>query len=341
MAEGVGGERIRVALVGAGAMATHYHHPSLASLPDVELVAICDLVVDKARQAAERLGIAPNRVYTDLARMLADAQPQAVYALMPPQHLYEPATHVLRAGCHLFVEKPLALTVTQARMLAYTAGERGCLTMVGFQRRFVPAMTALRARVEARGPIQFADVAFLKATRDLGVPAGFYGGAIDPLTSDGIHALDQLRWLCGGEVEDVRSEGRRRYVAGPAPNAFHALVTFSTGAVGVVHYNLATGRRIFRAELHGQNCTAYVDADRESSFVADDDELEARPSREYGRGALRPGEELQPHHWLGFWHESRHFIDCVKAGLQPSSHFADAVKSMELAERILGAASTA
>lgn len=327
------GMRVRVALLGAGAMAGRYHHPSLASFPDVELVAVCDLVEERARQAAARFGI--PRVYTDLGRMLAEAEPDVIYALMPPQQLYAPALTILRQRRHLFVEKPLALTTTQARMLAYTAGERGCLTMVGFQRRFIPAATALRARVEARGPIHSAEVAFLKSTRDLGAPAGFYDGAIDPLTSDGIHAVDNLRWLCGGEVEEVHAEARRRLVPGPVPNAFAALVAFSSGAVGTVSYQAVTGRRVFRAEFHGPNCSAYVDADRESWYAADDGEPEVLPSREYGRAALREGEELAPQHWLGYWQESRHFIDCVKAGRQPATHFGDAVKSMELAERIL------
>src|SRR5437588_8548144 len=136
--------RVRVALIGAGSMATNYHYPSLATYPDVELVAICDLVPDKAERAAKRFQIA--RHYADFQRMLAEVEPAAVYVLMPPQYLYEPAHQVLKQGRHLFVEKPLALTTHQARMLAYTANEHNCLTMVGFQRRFVPATTALRRR---------------------------------------------------------------------------------------------------------------------------------------------------------------------------------------------------
>jgi len=329
--------RVRVALIGAGSMANTYHYPSLASFPDVELVAICDLIEEKARATAQRLAIPLERVYTDYKRMLADVEPQAVYVLMPPQHLYEPAQYVLKQGRHLFVEKPPGLTTTQTRMLAYTAGEHNCLTMTGFQRRFIPAVTALRRRVEERGPIHFAEVTFYKSTANLSAPAGFYDGAIDPLTSDGIHAVDNLRWLCGGDVVDVYADVRRRYVSGPIPNAFFALVTFSTGAVGTVHYNAVTGRRIFRAEFHGQNVTASVDADRDSLFVSDSGEPEILPSAEFGRAVLRPGEELRPYHWLGFWHENRHFIDCVKTGRQPSSHFADAVKSMELVEQILRA----
>ncbi len=327
--------KIRVALVGAGAMANRYHYPSLASFPDVELVGIADLVEEKARQTAERFGIPAGAVFTDYRRLLAETHPQAVYVLMPPQHVYEPAHHALGLGLHVFVEKPLALTVNQARMLAYLAGEQGCLTMVGFQRRFIPAVTALRERVEARGPIHFADVAFLKSTPDLAQPAGFYDGAIDPFTSDGVHAVDNLRWLCGGEVEEVWPVVRQRSIPGPVPNAFFALVTFSSGAVGTVHYNLVTGRRIFRAEFHGPNATGYVDADRESRLAIDDGEPEVTSSAAFGLPFVAPGEQPQPWHWQGFWHENRHFIDRVAAGTEPSSNFADAVKTMELTERIL------
>jgi len=294
----MGESRVRVALVGAGVMASRHHYPSLASFKDVELVGISDLIEDKAKTAASRFGIPV--VDTDYRRMLAATEPDAVYVLMPPQILYEPAHHVLTLGHHLFVEKPLALTTYQAKMLAWTAEKHGCLTMTGFQRRFVPTTTALRAPIEERGPIHTVEIAFLKSTADLTVPAGFYDGAIDPFTSDGIHAVDTLRWLCGGDVEEVHGKVRRQDVAGPIPNAYAAIVSFSSGAVGSLHDNLATGRRIFRTEFSAINATAYVDADRESWFVAGDGVPEVVPSREYGKSALGEGEDLEERHWLGF-----------------------------------------
>jgi predicted dehydrogenase len=329
--------RVRVALVGAGVMANRYHYTSLASFPDVDLVGIADLVPAKAEETARRFNI--PAVYSDFRRMLDDTEPDAVYVLMPPQVLYEPAHDVLVRGMHLFVEKPLALTTSQARMLAYTAGQHDCLTMVGFQRRHVPAIAALRSRVEQAGPIHSVHVDFLKATADLSRPAGFYDGAIDAFTSDGIHAVDTLRWLCGGEVEDVRAVVRRLGVPGPVPNAIDAQVTFSTGAVGTLRYNLLSGRRIFRADFSGPNVSASVDPDRDSLIVAGDAEPEIISSSTFGQAAAGDA-PLEDRHWLGFWHESRHFIDCVRAGVQPTSHFAGAVKTMELVERILQAGSS-
>ena len=318
---------VRVAFIGAGALANRYHYPSVASLPDVEVAAVCDLVPDRAQATAERFGV--PRTYQDYKQMLQEVDPQAVYVIMPPQHLFEPASYVLGQGRHLFVEKPPGLTTMQTAVLAHYAEQRGCLTQTGFQRRHIPAMAALKQRMEERGPIHTVSVSFLKATRHLDRHAGLYDGAIDPLTSDGIHAVDNLRWLAGGEVERVASDARTRYVPGPLANAITAYVSFSTGAVGLLHFSYVTGRRIFRAEIHGQNVTAYVDADRESYLVADDGEPEVFDSRSFG-------EPLggRPEHWLGFWHEHRHFVDCIKEGRQPSSNFADALKTMELVDRI-------
>jgi predicted dehydrogenase len=202
-------------------------------------------------------------------------------------------------------------------------------------------MTALKARVEERGPIHSVAVANLKSTRNLSAPAA--SGVLDQLTSDGMHAVDNLRWLCGGDVVRVTSNVRTLHVPGPVANAVMAQVEFSTGAVGHLQYSHMTGGSsltegatapgIFRAEVHGLNVTAMVDAERDSYFVADNGE----PERFEAKSFAEP-DASNPNHWLGFWHETRHFIDRVKAGRQPSSNFADAVKTFDLIAQLYAAA---
>jgi virulence factor len=322
--------KLRVAFIGAGALASRYHYPSVAGLSDVEIVGIAELDAQRARTAAETYGVA--RTFADYKEMLAEVDPEVVYVIMPPQYLFDPVAFTLGQRRHVFVEKPLGMTTDQAKHLAYVAETHGCTTQVGFQRRFIPAMTALKSRVEERGPIHTVSVSFLKHTPDFGKPASQYDGAIDPLRCDGIHAVDTLRWLAGGEVERVSSNTSVRYVPGAMANAVTAHVTFSTGAVGLLHFSYVTGRRIFRAELHGRNATAYVDADRDSYFVADGREPEVYESRAFGLEA--GGQNAQEHHWLGFWHEHRSFIDCIRERRRPSCDFQDAVKTMELVDRL-------
>ena len=125
-------------------------------------------------------------------------------------------------------------------------------------------------------------VANLKSARDLNRPGST--GVLDQLTSDGIHAVDNLRWLCGGEVVRVASSVRTLYTPGPGANQVLAQVEFSSGCVGQLHYGLVTGGSaltegatapgIFRSEIHGQNISAYIDAERQSWIVADSGEPE-------------------------------------------------------------------
>jgi predicted dehydrogenase len=317
---------VRVAFIGAGNLANRRHYPSLTGMADVELAAVCDLVPERARATAERWG-AP-RTYQDHRQMLEDVDPDAVYVVMPPQHLFQPLVDALRQGRNVFVEKPPGVSTEQTRVFAYEAARSGSLTMVGCMRRFIPAMTELKRRVEARGPIHTVSVTYLKSAT-LGEMGGWYGGEVSMLTGGAIHAVDTLRWLAGGEVVRLASETRTLYLPGPHVNACSAHLSFDNGVVGLLNWNEASGRRIFAAEFHGQNVSAYVDADRDSYVVSDDGEPEVFSSRSFGEAA--GGKEI---HWLGFWHENRHFVDCVKAGRETSASFADAVKTMELLDRI-------
>jgi predicted dehydrogenase len=319
--------KLRVAFIGAGSLANKYHYPSVASLPDVEIAAIAELNQERARATAEKFGV--EKTYTDYRKMLDEVDPQAVYAIMPPQFLFEPVTTTLKQGRAVFVEKPPALTTDQAGYYAYLADTHHCVTQVGFQRRHIPAMTEFKKKVEERGAIHTVSVAFLKSTpRGLDRPAGLYEAVVDPLRCDGIHAVDNVRWLAGGEVAKVTSDARRMFVPPPFANATTAYINFDNGVVGMLHFSYVTGRRIFRAEIHGKNATAYVDADRESYFVADEGQVDQRETKSWGAGDDRPET------WLGFWNEHRYFADCVQEGRQPHCNFADALKTMELVDRI-------
>jgi len=329
-------ERIRVAFVGAGRQANWRHYPSVAGQPDVELVALADFDEAKAAETAKRWNV--PKTYSDYKKMLEEVDPQAVYIIMGPDAVQEPVSYALQQGRNIFIEKPPGVTLNQVRLFAYHAEQNHCITMVGFQRRFLPAMTELKRRVEERGPIHSVSVANLKSTRDFSRPGAT--GVLDTFTSDGMHAVDNLRWLGGGEVERVTANVRTRYAPeAVVANAVMAQVEFSSGAVGQLHYSLVTGGSslqqgatapgIFRAEIHGKNVSAYVDAERQSYIVADSGEPEVFDSKTFAKGV---GSE--PEHWLGFWHETRHFIDCVKAGKQPSSNFSDAVKTYDLIAKI-------
>ena len=313
-------KKVNIALIGAGGMANGVHYPSLSECEDVNLVGLCDLVPSKLQATAERFEI--DQTFTDYKQMLEKTSPDAVYVLMPPQHLFPITIHCLSQQHHVFIEKPPGVTLHQTKEMARAAEENGCKTMVGFNRRFIPLLRQVKEMVEARGPIIQCMSTFHKNTPG----ALYYDGVIDVLTCDAIHAVDALRWLGGGEVKAVASDINSFY--SERENSFNAIVKFTSGASGYLCTNWAVGGRIHVFEMHAREISAYINPDAGGRAVihTPDGITEITPEEAANSDAT--------HRTYGFYGESRHFVDSIQEDRQPITCFTDAVKTMELVSAI-------
>jgi virulence factor len=315
-------EKVRVAMVGAGGMANYVHYPSLASFDDVEITAICDLDAARLKATADRYEI--EHRYNDYRHMIEEAAPDAVYVIGPPQIMFDIWVWMLQQGQNLCIEKPMGITLHEARVLAHLAEANNCITQVSFQRRTCPMVVQLRDECLARGPIRHATCEFYKAEPKP------YLQARDHMMDDGVHAIDTLRWICGGEVVGVQSQTRR--LGTPDINYFSALLEFDNGAVGVLMNQWTSGRRIFRVGMHAAGICAEAEHEGEGRLYADGD----TKGTLYETRAVAQSNDLYV--YGGFQAKNRQFIDAVKAGRQPESNFADAIKTMKVAETILAQA---
>jgi len=313
-------DRVRVAFIGCGNLANGVHYPSLVSFDDVELAACCDVIAERREETAGRFGI--PRTYGDYRRMIEETAPHAVYVVLRPHHLFDPLLWVIQQGLPAFMEKPPGVTLGQTRSLANLAEKHGSLTMVGFNRRFIPLLAECRRRVEEEGPIIQVVATFYKHMLD---QPQYYDGAVDFLTSDVIHCLDTLRWLCG-EVERVASDVSWHYA--DHPSGFNALLRFEGGATGHLLNSYKVGKRVHTFELHARGVSAFVDPDSVARIYADDGAVE----EVLDTRAVAGGDDFRVYY--GFTAESRHFIDCVKEGSLPQTSLQDAVKTMELVDQI-------
>ena len=311
---------VNIALIGAGGMANGVHYPSLYEFEDVNLVGICDLVESKLKATAERFKI--DQIFNDYREMLEKTSPDAVYILMPPQHLFPLVMHCLSQRFHVFIEKPPGITLHQTKEMALAAEKFGCKTMVGFNRRFIPLLQKVKGIVEEHGPIIQCMSTFHKNTPS----AIYYDGIIDVLTCDAVHAVDALRWLGGGEVQAVASDINS--FNSERENSFNAIVKFTSGASGYLCTNWAVGGRIHIFEMHATGVSAYINPDAGGS------------AKIYTSGGISEitteeaaGSDLN-YKSYGFYGESRHFVDSIKSDRQPMTCFDDAIKTMELVEAI-------
>ena len=237
--------------------------------------------------------------------------------------MYDIWTWCLNQGLNLYTEKPMGLSIHQARSLAELAEKNNCITQVSFQRRSCPMVVMLREKCVERGPITHAICTFYKTD-------GPTFGMRDRMMDDGVHAIDTLRWMCGGEVAKIDS------IAKPVLyhdiNLIMALLHFDNGAVGILQNSWTSGRRVFRVEMHAPNICAEAEHEGKGYLYIDGDyngiEYDTREVAGSNQNFI----------FGGFQAKSRDFINCIESGRQPESNFSDAVKTMEVADKILAKA---
>ena len=179
----------------------------------------------------------------------------------------------------------------------------------------------LREECLKRGPIVHAVCRFYKY---LIAP---HLDARDHMMDDGVHAIDTLRWMCGGEVVGDREPTKR--VRRADINFIAATLHFDNGATGIMLNSWTSGRRIFAVEMHAPGICAEAEHEGKGRLYADGDTTGV----EYDTRQVAGSDEFYV--FGGFQAKNREFIDCLRTGQQPASNFADAVKTMEVAEKIL------
>ncbi|MCD6361711.1 MAG: Gfo/Idh/MocA family oxidoreductase [Armatimonadetes bacterium] len=312
-------DKVRVAFIGAGNRARHFIHPTVRDLSEMaEVVAVCDLDEDKLNQCADDYGVQAR--YTDLHRMLDEVELDACFCITPPAQSFETVMPCLQAGRHVLTEKPLGISSEQAQQMADAAEAHGCVTLVGFNRRYTPVIEHCRRLVEERGGPTQVVAEFHKYM--LGMPP-YYDMSI--MITDVIHSVDFIRHLMGDPAQ-VHSAVRRRY--NDWDNIFNALLTWDDGGIAVLMANRASGARIERFEIHGRGIACYLSPPDRAEIWVDD---EKEPT-------IVTGQELTgsdaPYVLYGCVEQSRHFFECIRDGRRPLSNFADAARSMRLCETI-------
>jgi hypothetical protein len=133
---------IRLAYVGCGFMAQNVHLPNFSSLSDCTLVALAENRVELARKVAQRLSVA--KVYQDHRELLGETEIDAVGLSADYAQQGEIAADLLRGGKHVFMEKPMSVSVQQAERILRAAEEGSSRLMVGYMKRYDPGNRLVR-----------------------------------------------------------------------------------------------------------------------------------------------------------------------------------------------------
>jgi predicted dehydrogenase len=144
---GATGERLKVGIVGGGAIAQVAHLPVMKKVRSIEVQAICDTDLPKARALADRFGI--KDAHDDIEDLLRFEELDAV-VICSPNHLHE--SHILAAlsgNKHVLVEKPLAMSATSVQRIVRAVEKRDRVVMVGMNHRYRPDVQIVRSFVQS------------------------------------------------------------------------------------------------------------------------------------------------------------------------------------------------
>jgi len=232
---------IRLALVGCGRISRN-HLDAIAKIPELQLVSVCDIVAERAVQAAEQAGVP---WFTDFERMLAEVPSDAVVVATPsglhPQH----GIMAARAGRHVISEKPMAISLAAADALVQACDDHQVQLFVVKQNRLNPPIVLLKRALD-RGrfgrlymanctvrwtrPQEYYDQAPWRGTWE------FDGGAFMNQAS---HYVDLIQWLVG-PVESVMAKTATMARRIEAEDSGVAILKFRSGAIGTIEVTMLT-----------------------------------------------------------------------------------------------------
>ena len=189
----------RIGIIGCGGIANGKHLPSLSKLDNVELVAFCDIDLNRANEAAQKYGSAQAKVYSDYTELLMDDTIDIVHVLTPNDSHANISIAALEADKHVMCEKPMAKTAVDARRMVEAANRTGKKLTVGYNNRFREDSLYLKQLCDA-GEIGHIYLGKAHAIRRRAVPT--WGVFLDeekqgggPLIDIGTHALDMTLWF--------------------------------------------------------------------------------------------------------------------------------------------------
>ncbi len=192
------GKKFRLAIVGCGGI-SETHIKALQTFPDVEIVAGVDIKPERLKVMEEKYKI--PHLYSDWKKMLAEVKPDGVDVCTPNGVHADPAIDASNAGCHVLVEKPMAMNPDQCQKMIDAAKKANKKLVVGFQYRYHPNTQFLtRAREDGR----FGNIMFVKcqALRRRGIPNwGVFGQKAlqggGPMIDIGVHVIEMAHYVMG------------------------------------------------------------------------------------------------------------------------------------------------
>lgn len=347
-------DKIKIGIIGTGSIST-VHIQGYKKLPNVEIVAACDINEERVKEKAKLYDI-PN-VFTDYNEMLETMDLDGV-SVCTWNNAHAPASiAALKAGVNVLCEKPMAMNAEQAQEMLDVANESGKLLMIGFVKRFEEKTATVKKLIEngELGEVYYGKIGY---TRRRGNPGGWFsnkelsGGG--PLIDLGVHVIDQVRYVMGkpnavsaygSTFNKVVTSGNTAAAGGYVSSDFgksgESVNNVEDSAIGVITFD--NGASIFietswvqhikegqtYLELYGSHAGMALEPELEIAKDKDDLMINWAP-------VFSPNDGFD----TIFDREVAHFVDCIQNGVECRCPAEDGLEVMKILDAIYKSAET-
>ena len=320
-------DKIKVAFVGCGKHATENLYPAL-KYAYMDLVSVCAKHLENARRQALFFGA--RSAYDDYKEMLSKEKIDALIVCVNPALHYEIAVEALQKGVRVFVEKPPAPGIKEARDMLELSKKSDKFLMVGFNKRFGPVYKEAKNLI-ARGDLGGIDSILIRA---------YVGPTKDEktlLTEVGIHYIDLLRFF-GGDIKEFKV--RKKIDRDKATLVI--VCEFIQGTIGTLQLsnNYSWAKPGERIELLGQESLLIIDDCHKLIFhkptIASPGELnlEREKSTIWEPNYSIPVKENNLIFLNGYVPELRYFAESSKRGFEGESNIKDGLEALNIIGKI-------
>ena len=249
------GLHMRYALIGCGRVSRN--HIAAAVDNGLEIAALCDIVPERAKESKNRFGLPEDtHIYADYREMLEAEKPQLAAIAVPSGSHADIAVDCIEAGCHVIIEKPIALSVADADRILAAQKHMGVKVCANHQNRFNAAVQQARSALLSG---RFGRLLYATTSIHWYRDAAYYRGddwrgtwAQDggTLMNQCIHAIDLLRWMLGDALTEVvgfTDNQNHPYIE--AEDVGVALLRAANGSYGVIDGTVNTYNTDFEETL--------------------------------------------------------------------------------------------
>jgi predicted dehydrogenase len=265
-------DKLSVGFIGTGNIARS-HMEAIKALEQIEIAAVMDVDFSRAQATSEEFG---GRACANMDDLLVDESVQAVHVCTPHYQHVDQVVAAARAGKHVLVEKPMALTVADCDRMIVASKEAGKLLMVGQALRYWPIYRQVREMVRSG---KIGAVGHQMRRRYSRFDPGEGHWYLDPekggncvLYAFGPHEYDVLHWMIDSPVVQVYARGTEsaERLAGQC-DSYSALMTHANGAVSVLTQTISCHSGAWDQHVVGSQGSMFITSQK---LMLDGEEIE-------------------------------------------------------------------